>query len=207
MKKCKEKMLTGTGLLLIAAALFLCAGNFRESESAAASARNAARELQEQSLSAKPDTGISPPETEAPEEMAVKIIDGREYIGTLSIPVLELELGILSRCTDAGLKLAPGRFTGNASSEDLVIAAHNYASHFGRLGQLQPGDDVILTGVTGEIYRYRVAEKEILPPDAVTEMTESCWPLTLFTCTLGGEERLTVRCEAVQTQGMAMYRN
>lgn len=192
--------MTGTGLLLIAAALFLCAGNFRESERAAASARSVARELGGHNPSTKPDTGPPAQETEPPAEMAVQIIDGREYIGTLSIPALELELGILSRCTDAGLKLAPGRFTGNAASEDLVIAAHNYASHFGRLGQLQPGDDVILTGVAGETYRYRVAEKEILPPDAVAEMTESSWPLTLFTCTLGGRERLTVRCEAAQTQ-------
>jgi len=188
------------GLLLIAAALFLCAGNLWASAKAEASAQTAARQLEEHRPEENAATPIVPAETEVPEEMAVVTIDGREYIGTLSIPALGLELGILSRCSEEGLKLAPGRFTGNVLSADLVIAAHNYASHFGFLGMLQPGDAVILTDVLGEIYSYRVAETETLPPDAVTEMTESSWPLTLFTCTAGGRERLTVRCASVEGQ-------
>lgn len=47
---------------------------------------------------------------------------------------------------------------------------------------------------TASTTRYEVAEIEILSPDAVEEMTEDDGDLTLFTCTLGGGSRVTVRC-------------
>lgn len=181
------------GLLLIAAALLLCAGNIRESNRAQISARSAARQLAQLHPAEMPEETASA-ETEPALEMPVVTVDGREYIGTLRIPVLDLELGILSRCSEEGLKIAPGRYTGNVSTGDLVIAAHNYASHFGRLGKLQTGDAVILTDTAGNSYAYQVDAQEILPPDAVAEMTESLWPLTLFTCTAGGSHRIAVRC-------------
>jgi sortase A len=35
---------------------------------------------------------------------------------------------------------------------------------------------------------------EILSPFAVEEMTSGDWDMTLFTCTVGGQSRVTVRC-------------
>ena len=35
-------------------------------------------------------------------------------------------------------------------------AAHNYPSHFGRLSELQSGDVVVFTDVTGTTHRYEV---------------------------------------------------
>jgi len=45
-----------------------------------------------------------------------------------------------------------------------------------------------------------VAAREVLLPTAVEEMTAGEWDLTLFTCTLGGRSRVTVRCELVETE-------
>jgi sortase A len=42
-----------------------------------------------------------------------------------------------------------------------------------------------------------VAEVETLEPTAVEEMTNSGYALTLFTCTYGGQSRVTVRCDLV----------
>jgi sortase A len=36
---------------------------------------------------------------------------------------------------------------------------------------------------------------EILRPTAVEEMISGDWDLTLFTCTIGGATRVTIRCE------------
>lgn len=194
--KGKHNPLLWIGLLLIAAALFLCAGNIRESNRAQISAQSAAWQLEQLRPANVPEETSAAQETEPALEMPVVTVEGREYIGTLSIPGLSLELGVLSRCTPEGLKIAPSRYTGNVYTGDLVIAAHNYASHFGALGQLQPGDAVILTDTAGNSYAYQVDAKEVLAPDAVEEMTESTWPLTLFTCTAGGSHRLTVRCRS-----------
>ena len=77
----------------------------------------------------------------------------------------------------------------------MTIAAHNYARHFGRLTALRPGDAVTFTDLDGNVFRYAVAETETLQPTDIQEMTAGDWPLTLFTCTKGGQYRVTVRCE------------
>jgi sortase A len=76
----------------------------------------------------------------------------------------------------------------------MVIAAHNYKTHFGRLRELQLGDEIQFTDVDGNKFLYTVEELEILSPTAVEEMTDSGWALTLFTCTIGGKTRVAVRC-------------
>ena len=43
-----------------------------------------------------------------------------------------------------------------------------------------------------------VAALEVLSPFDVEEMTTGDWDLTLFTCTVGGQSRIAVRCESVQ---------
>ena len=43
---------------------------------------------------------------------------------------------------------------------------------------------------------YEVAGVEVLKGTAVEEMQAGDWELTLFTCTIGGKARVTVRCTA-----------
>lgn len=124
-------------------------------------------------------------------------IDDREYIGVLSIPALGLELPVISAWDYPGLRVAPCRYTGSAYTDDLVIAAHNYASHFGRLRELSQGDSIRFTDTDGNVFDYVVSELGILEPYAVSQMTEGDWDLTLFTCTPGGQYRVTLRCNRI----------
>ena len=57
------------------------------------------------------------------------------------------------------------------------------------------------TDVDGSLFSYRVAEVQVLEPTAIEEMVMEGWDLTLFTCTIGGQARLTVRCEAAEGAG------
>lgn len=77
----------------------------------------------------------------------------------------------------------------------MVIAAHNYESHFGQLKNLSQGEQITFTDIDGNCFCYQVLDVEILSPYDVQEMTEGAWDLTLFTCTIGGQSRVTVRCE------------
>ena len=94
------------------------------------------------------------------------------------------------------LAAAPCRYSGSAYLENLVIAGHNYRSHFASLPQLQPGDAVTFTDMDGTVFRYKVDSLETLSPYAISDMTSGGWPLTLFTCTVGGQSRLAIRCSA-----------
>ena len=81
---------------------------------------------------------------------------------------------------------------------NLVIAAHNYANHFGHLSRLSPGDVVYFVDMDGLSFSYEVTVGEVLGPEEVEEMTDGTYDLTLFTCTYSGQNRVTVRCERTE---------
>lgn len=128
-------------------------------------------------------------------EMPVLEINGHYYVGTLDIPKLNLSLPIMSESSVNNLLISPCRYYGSAYTNDMVIAAHNYRSHFARLNQLNEHDEIIFTDMDGNVFEYEVVGLEILQPTQVEEMTKSEFDLTLYTCTYGGETRLTVRCK------------
>ena len=51
------------------------------------------------------------------------------------------------------------------------------------------------TDVYGNITEYVVVGKDILDPSAVDAMTAGDFDLTLFTCTYGGSNRVTIYCD------------
>ena len=134
------------------------------------------------------------PEMAMPEET----IDGRNYIGVLDIPALELSLPIISEWSYDALQTAPCRYSGSAYLDNLVIAGHNYRSHFASLPQLQPGDTVTFTDMDGNVFSYEVSSLETLSSYAISDMTSGDWDLTLFTCTVGGQSRLAIRCDQAE---------
>lgn len=183
------------GLLLIAAALFLSAYNEWESHEA----RDSARQVIAQLCDELPTEAGEP--TTLPDvrrEMPVKTINGRDYIGVLSIPSLELELPVISQWDYPALKVAPCRYSGSLYQDNLIICAHNYASHFGKLKELQPGDIVLFTDMDEHVVTFQMVERETLNPMDAEGMEAGDWDLTLFTCTIDGQTRVTIRLERVE---------
>ena len=133
-------------------------------------------------------------EEATPTEMPAVRVEGYDCVGILSIPALQLELPVLADWSYAKLKKAPCLYYGSCYESDFVIAAHNYDAHFGRLPQLQAGDAVVFTDVNGTAHCYAVALLETLPKEATLEMIASGFDLSLYTCTPGGGNRVTVRC-------------
>lgn len=201
--KRKGSVLIFTGLLLIAAALFITAFNLREEAAARTASVRAADRLEALIPAHTPRPAAVPgavlpenvPETDM--EMPVKTVDGVDYIGVIAVPSLSLELPVASEWSYERLKTSPCRYSGSVYSGDMVLCAHNYSSHFGQIKTLKPGDAVVFTDVDGNVYNYEVAELETLQPAAVDEMKSGEWDLTLFTCTIGGQTRVTVRCDRV----------
>ena len=200
-------ILKGAGLILVTAAVLLLVYNLwdghraRESEEAIL-----AEYLQEnKKASESPDASDKEDEQNIPDYLLNPDMDMPEYtlkslgdvacIGILEIPALDLELPVISSWSYSSLRLAPCRYSGSAYKGDLVIAAHNYQSHFGGLRTLPEGSEVFFTDAVGNRISYYVAVTEALTPWSVDDMTSGEWPLTLFTCTLDSQNRVTVRCE------------
>jgi len=129
-------------------------------------------------------------------DMGIRAADvgGIEMIGILEIPYLGLSLPVAGDWSYPMLKKCPCRYSGSPYDGGFVIAGHNYRTHFGGLGSLPIGSEVIFTDIDGERFEYDTADVETLQPGDIEEMNSSDYELTLFTCTLGGATRVTVRC-------------
>ena len=209
MKNGQEKgtILMITGLLLIVAALFLTLFNIYDSKRAGQESEQvvgqiigkieqAQQEKQEQSeagVDVTPDYELD----SAIEMPSVKVEEFR-YIGLLEIPALNRQLPIMAECTDRGLRKAPCCYTGSVYEDSMVIAGHNYLSHFAGLRGLPLGSEVYFTDMEGNIFQYTIEWIEVLQPDQIEEMTSGDWDLTLFTCTYGGQTRHAIRCLRVR---------
>lgn len=214
----------GLGALLLVSAALLMTNNHRQETYAGQTAETVLEKMQE-TLLRQDRQLILPGETPAPEmaesadtrlpqqaaedtpragatpvpDMPIMTIDGQEYIGYLELPTLDLFLPVMSQWSYPRLRIAPCRYWGNAYDDTLVILAHNYDRHFGRIKNLAIDDPVQFVDAAGNVFHYRVAALETLEKPDVEKMIDSGYDLTLFTCTLGGRHRVTVRLNRVKT--------
>ena len=195
------------GILMLAAAVLLGGYNLYDEYRAGKSAGAVLEELQQQIPAVKTPEETSAQEVYLPDdsqlpdysvnpdmEMPEKEIAGDYYIGVLEIPSLGISLPVIGEWDDDALQIAPCRYSGSAYTGNLVIAAHNYQTHFGRIKTLSSGDQMIFTDVKGRSFLYEVAAVETIQSTAVEEVLNEEWDLTLFTCTIDGFERVAVHC-------------
>jgi len=123
-------------------------------------------------------------------QMPVEVVGGYECIGFLTFVEEGLELPVMADWDYYQLNVAPCRQFGSSRTDDLVIAAHNYSTHFQCLESMEPGDKVRFTDMEGIVNRYQLTELRTLNPEAVEEVQHSGHDLVLYTCTYGGANRI-----------------
>lgn len=187
------------GTVLLAAALSLCLYNWHQSIRSGKTAQEVLTVLKEE---LPPLTTELPEEdlfqeygVSEPQEETVLTVYEYTYIGILTIPSLGIELPVQDEWSYPNLKIAPCRYAGTVADGNLIVAAHNYRSHFGRIGELNSGDEILFTECSGAVHTYEVVQTDLLIGTDVSAMAEGDenWDLTLFTCTLSGQSRVTVR--------------
>lgn len=124
-------------------------------------------------------------------------ISGYDYIGVISIPSLNIKLPIMRETDYDRLAISPCKYYGNINTNDLVLCAHDYVNQFGKISNLKEDDIVIITDVLGNNYVYKVVLTEELNPTEITNMIDSPFDLTLYTCSYGALKRITVRCNRI----------
>ena len=189
------------GMVLLVAALGLVAYNFMGDREAGNTAQSVLGELKtlidvgadayESNLEEVPDY-IRNPEMELPRAK----IGVHECVGIIQMPTINIELPVIADYIFEEMLAGPCRFFGSPYTHDMVLCAHNYDTHFRRIGTLEEGDPVIFVDVDGNVFNYTVGLIEVLKPTEVLEMCDSEWDLSLFTCTLDAQNRTTVRCIA-----------
>lgn len=189
------------GLLLLAAAFALTGYNIYDSERAERASEQAIIKMEELLDEKKTVVDAQQEEISIYErfpdmEMPVVEVDGKQYIGVIEIPEKGLSLPVQAgEWNYAKLKSSPCLYEGSVYKDNMVIAGHNYRSHFSNIKTLGIGSEVRFADVEGNVFYYEVGWIEILKPSEVEKMIDAKdWDLSLFTCTYGGRERATVRC-------------
>lgn len=201
------KVLMLLGALLLVGALGLYAWNQKEAMDAKKASMELLPQVQEaimENVQSKPNNEpikhVNPYDQEAVKEsleMPTVVINGWRYVGFLHIPALELELPVMSDWSYRKLQIAPCRHMGSTKSDDLVIAAHNYPSHFGKIRDLQPGDQVEFVDMEGILNQYQVCTVNQIEPTDIEEVQDESLDLVLYTCTYGGTHRIMVGCQRI----------
>lgn len=187
------RMLIVLGLALIVAAVALAGYNIWDSSRAGHAS---------QQLLAQLDSADGAEEATASDGTPEAVVGGYSCIGVISIPSLNIELPVIADWGYEQLRVAPCRYSGSYLTDDLVICAHNYASHFGPLQSIAIGTDVYFESVDGRRMHYIVGNRESLQPADVEQMIDNennsdsaaDWDMTLFTCDYTGQVRTAVRC-------------
>ena len=204
MKQKIGKICMVLGAVLILASLALLAYNKWDADRADKASQEVLGELEQTLTQTIEEKGtaeevVLQPELDPEQEMTETELDGWSYIGYLSIPSVGLNLPVMSQWSYAGLKIAPGRYSGSTYADNMVVCAHNYAKHFSPIKWLAAGAEVYFTDMDGMRWSYEVSAVETLQPTQIEKMTTKTeesddWDLTLFTCTTGGSARCAVRC-------------
>ena len=131
--------------------------------------------------------------------------NGKKYetIGVVKIPKLNITYPILSKTTDALMKVAPCKFHGASPNEvgNLCIIAHNYRRKgvfFSDVPDLENGDIVEIQDLSQRTIRYEVYDVHTVMPDNVSDTSQKTngrKEVTLITCTDNSEQRVIVRCK------------
>lgn len=197
-KKIRGILCVAIGLALVVCGTVLFAKYDHTASEAGQNAQKLLHDMVNEIYVNRPATSIpeASDDIEAPKKQMVQTtLNGYDLIGILSIEEAGLELPVLASWDYDLLQIAPCRYSGSIYSDNLILLAHNYDEHFGKLDLLEAGDRVMFLDIEGIEHVFSVASSDILEPTQIEKLSSSPYPLTLFTCTPGGYSRLVVYCE------------
>jgi sortase A len=195
------------GLLLILAAAFV-AGNLLEDRRAGARAQEL---LAQAEMEIRGGSASLPEPAVSGEEILPSGTDGGQnaaswedynVIGILSLPDLGLTLPVLGEYGEDLLKVAPCVFEGGweGGPQGLVIAGHNYRTHFQSIHQLKPGATITFQTMDGPVYSLEVEKIVEIGADQPEKLEAEQWDMTLLTCNLDRSKRILVRCSGAESR-------
>ena len=122
-------------------------------------------------------------------------------IGILSIPKLDLNVGIGEGVDNETLKYSVGHFSDTAmpgQKGNFCVIGHRsytYVEFFNRLDEIEENDEIIVE-YNGKEFKYKVTEIKVVKPEEVSVLNQSEEEeITLITCTpiRVGSHRLIIK--------------
>lgn len=139
--------------------------------------------------------------------------NGFQYktMATINIPKINVKYPVIDGLTDsvseteALLKISPTKFWGPNPNEvgNFCIVGHNYRNSrfFSKVPNLETGDIIEITDLSGKMISYKVYNKYQVDPTDVsctTQLTNGRKEITLITCTNDSKYRVVVKAREIK---------
>ena len=138
--------------------------------------------------------------TEGAEQKVETEYKGYKVVGIIEIPKINIKYPILNKTNDDSMQYSITKFAGGDvnSIGNFVVAGHNYldGSMFGKVKQLQIGDEIKLTDLYNNTVTYEIFDIYSVDPNDTSILEsedEEAREVTLITCTKGHIERLITK--------------
>lgn len=205
----KKKLFTILGRVFFSCAVLLTLFFIKEDRAAGRQSAKLLKEFQHQNLENTEEIltdtepynstqriDVSEKQKNETKQLKQKQDRNKNILGILEIPKLKRFLPVWNTYSEEQLKMTVCRYgEKEIDEEQLIIAGHSYRSHFGKLGTLKKGDEILFTNSKQEKMTYTVSEVTEIDGNDREGLFSGKWDLTLFTCNLGGKKRILVRCK------------
>ena len=129
---------------------------------------------------------------------------GYNVVGLIKIPEINIEYPILKETTMAAMDTSIIKFSGGEINGfgNVTLAGHNNYSGtmFSKNKNLNKGDKVLLTDLSGNTVEYEIYDKFITDPNDVSILEtkdETIREVTLITCKNGRSNRLIIKAKEI----------
>lgn len=134
-----------------------------------------------------------------PKKMSVNIGNSKVY-GKVKINKIGIEYPIIEYVDDNSLWKSICKISNNSinGTGNLCLAGHNMRNltMFAKLRWLENGDEVEITNIYGDVYRYVIYDKFYVNPDEVDVIKNTVDPIvTMITCNNSSSKRLIVKAK------------
>ena len=189
MKKIGKGLLLAGFLLILGSAVLLICSRIHAQRAAASAAELTARL---EAVLPPRTTGVT--EAYTTMEMPAFSIGQQDFIGLVEIPAFQSALPLGSGWDRSQVSSFPCRFWGTVYDSSLIIGGSDQMGQFDFLDQIQLGDAVLVTDMTGAEFTYRT-EKIFRSNSADAEiLLDEESALTLFARDSRSFEYIIVRC-------------
>ena len=203
-RKYLDKLLIALGCIVIIAAVVIKFSTQYEQKKLVDNYREYVSEMQNQDEFYNEESRKQSDDTSQLSEPIVKSEiqnQPEEIIGILSIPKIDLTVGIGEGVDMTTLKYSVGHFPETAmpgQKGNLCLTGHRsyaFGQFFNRLDELEKNDEIIIES-KGNTYKYIVTETKVVKPEEVSVLDQSeDSQITLITCTpiRVGSHRLVIK--------------
>lgn len=148
--------------------------------------------LVEKIEAALPERSAGVMEKRADSTMAAVEIDGVDMIGLLELPGRGIKLPVAAEWDSSQQGFRPAKFSGSVYDGTLIVGGSSEAGNFDFADQLDAGEEVTFTDMTGRIFRYTVRKISHADNARAETLADAEDMLTLFVKKNG--TFLIVRC-------------